>query len=255
MIEIKKLETVEEFHLLRDIQKDAWNFGDTEVDPPHLMMRVQKYGGLVEGLFVDGELVGFTYGIIARWEDTYLIYSHMLAVKKAHQSCGYGFLLKKSQRDSVIALGYDTIIWNFDPLESLNSFFNIHRLGAVSTEYDINIYGDETSGLHAGLPTDRLIATWHLKTDRVAQRMEVKHPRLLEEIDPQLDNRFDESTAFIEIPVDIRTVKEKDMGAAVDWRMRTRDLFLEAMEKGYTVEEMVFSVDGQRLFYQLRRPE
>lgn len=255
MIEIKKIEAVKDYHLLPDIQKDAWNFGDKDVDPPHLMMRVQKYGGLVEGLFVDGELVGFTYAVLARWEEKYLIYSHMLAVRKVHQNRGYGFLLKKSQREGVLKLGHDTIIWNFDPLESLNSFFNIHRLGAVSTEYDINIYGDGTSGLHAGLPTDRLIAEWHLSSDRVIERLQIKKSRLSEPIDPRIVNRFEGPRALIEIPVDIRAVKKSDMKTAIDWRLRTRDLFLEAFEKGFTVVDMIFSDDGQRLFHECRQTE
>ena len=89
------------------------------------MTRVQKFGGLVQGLYLNGELVGFTYAILAKWQEEYFIYSHMTGVRKEDQKKGFGFLLKKAQRQEVLNMGYDVIRWNFDPLESMNAFFNI----------------------------------------------------------------------------------------------------------------------------------
>ena len=174
MLEIRTLETIEEFLRLPDIEKSAWGFSDAEVEPHHMMTRVHKYGGLVQGLFLDGEMTGFSYAIIGKWEESYFIYSHMVAVKQKLQGKGYGFMLKKAQREAILNMGYDTIRWNFDPLESLNGYFNIHRLGAICEEYERNIYGEGASGLHQGLPTDRLIATWQLNSDRVETRMTKK---------------------------------------------------------------------------------
>ena len=99
MIELKRIKEVEELKQLSEIQKSAWGFSDLDIEPHHLMTRVQKYGGLVQGLYVDNVLVGFTYAIVGKWEGEYFIYSHQTGVRKEHQGRGFGFLLKKAQRE------------------------------------------------------------------------------------------------------------------------------------------------------------
>jgi predicted GNAT superfamily acetyltransferase len=253
MVEIKRLEAIDDFRKLLDIEKDAWGFTDEEVEPHHLMTRVQKYGGLVQGLFLDGEMIGFSYAIIGKWEGSYFIYSHMVAVRQELQKKGYGFLLKKAQREAILDMGYNTIRWNFDPLESLNSYFNMHRLGVISEEYERNIYGEGSSGLHQGLPTDRLIATWHLESDRVIRKIAEKDPPIIESVPSRLLDNFSEDIAYIEIPRDIRKLRETDLKAAQTWRMRTRELFESAFDKKYIAGDIVFSPDQKRIFYKLKR--
>lgn len=255
MIEIKRLHRIEDFKKLVKIQANAWGFLEAECEPHHLMVRVQKYGGLIQGLFLDGELIGFTYGVIGKWENEFFIYSHMLAVIKEYQNRGFGFLLKKAQREETLKMGYDVLRWNFDPLESLNSYFNLHRLGVISVEYDKNIYGEGESGLHKGLPTDRLIAMWNLRSERVVERIKKQPPPTLEDVPSEKPGNLSEKIAYIEVPKDIRSIKERDMKEAYKWRMKTRDQFESAIKKGYVVEEVVFSKDNQRTFHKLRRSE
>jgi predicted GNAT superfamily acetyltransferase len=251
MIEIKTLTKIEDFKKLPEIQRRAWEFEDIDIEPHHLMTRVQKYGGLVQGLFLDGKLIGHTYAIIGRWKGEYFIYSHQAAVMKEYQGRGFGFLLKKAQREGVLKLGYDIINWNFDPLESLNAFFNIHRLGVISDEYERDIYGVGESGLHKGLNTDRLIATWNLNSDRVVKRLKDKTPPILEDIAPDQLENFTGNAAYIEIPQDIRAMKLNNMDEAIEWRKKTRALFESAFEKDYVVKDMAFSKDKKRIFYKL----
>ena len=251
MIEIKTLDSIADFRELPGIEQSAWEFSELDTEPHYLMARVQKYGGLVQGLFLDRKIIGFTYGVIGKWEGEHFIYSHMTAVVKEHQSRGYGFLLKKAQREGALKLGYDTIRWNFDALESLNAYFNLHRLGVISVEYDEDIYGMGESGLHKGLSTDRLIATWLLHSDRVATRLEKKIAPIEEDIPPSLIDNLSHETAYIETPKDIRAIKKKDMGLALAWRERHRELFEPAFQRGYVAEEFVFSKDRERVFFKL----
>lgn len=251
MIEIKKIKDIEDFKKIPDIQKSAWGFTDFDIEPHHLMTRVQKYGGLVLGLYSKGELAGYTYAIIGKREGKYFIYSHMTAVRKKYQYRGFGFLLKKAQREEVLKMGYETIRWNFDPLESMNAFFNIHRLGIISAEYERDIYGTGESGLHKGLPTDRLIATWDLNSDQVINKMKQKDPPIIEDIPEKHPENFTQETVYIEIPRDIRSLKETNMNDALRWRMTTRHLFESAFQKDYVVTDIVFSEDKKRIFYKL----
>jgi len=251
MIELKKIKNIEDFKKLSDIQKSAWGFLDLDIEPHHLMTRVQKYGGLVQGLYVNGELAGFTYALIGKWKGKHFIYSHMTGVDQKYQTQGFGFLLKKAQREEVLKMGYEIIRWNFDPLESMNAFFNIHRLGIISVEYENDIYGTGESGLHKGLPTDRLIATWHLNSDRVINKMKQKEPPILKNISEKNLENFTLETAYIEIPRNIRSLKETNINEALRWRMKTRRLFESAFQRGYVLTDIVFSEDKKRIFYKL----
>ena len=251
MIELKKINDIEDFKTLLEIQKSAWGFLDIDIEPHHLMTRVQKYGGLVQGLYFNGKLAGFTYALIGKWKGKHFIYSHMTGVHQKYQTQGFGFLLKKAQREEVLKMGYEIMRWNFDPLESMNAYFNIHRLGIISAEYENDIYGTGESGLHKGLPTDRLIATWNLNSDRVARKMKQKEPSITENIPKENLNNFNQETAYIEIPKDIRSLKETDLSEAVRWRTKTRRLFESAFQKDYVITDIVFSEDKKRIFYKL----
>jgi len=253
MIELKKIEDIEDFKKIPEIQKSAWGFLDLDIEPHHLMTRVQKYGGLVQGLYFNGKLAGFTYALIGKWKGKHFIYSHMTGVHQKYQTQGFGFLLKKAQREDVLKMGYEIMRWNFDPLESMKAYFNIHRLGIISVEYERDIYGTGESGLHKGLPTDRLIATWNLNSDRVINKMEQKEPAMIENPPEKNLENFTQKTAYIEIPRNIRSLKETNMNEAVQWRMKTRRLFESAFQKDYVVIDIVFSVDKKRIFYKLRQ--
>jgi predicted GNAT superfamily acetyltransferase len=57
--------------------------------------------------------------------------------------------------------------WTFDPLEIKNAYLNIEKLGAIARRYNVNQYGITSSPLQGGLPSDRLVAEWWLKSNRV----------------------------------------------------------------------------------------
>jgi len=100
------------------------------------------------------------------------LHSHMLAVNEKYRNQGLGRGLKLAQRDDAIARGFELIEWTFDPLEIKNAFLNIVRLGAIARRYTINQYGVSSSPLQGGLPTDRLVAEWWLKSKRVSSALQ-----------------------------------------------------------------------------------
>ena len=68
-------------------------------------------------------------------------------------------------------MGLDLIEWTFDPLQALNAHLNFGRLGVVVEEYEENIYGESSSPLHRGSPTDRFVAEWRLTAPHVERRI------------------------------------------------------------------------------------
>lgn len=88
MIELKRIKEVEELKQLSEIQKSAWGFSDLDIEPHHLMTRVQKYGGLVQGLYVNNVLVGFTYAIVGKWENTRVFPERLEKFKAYYERIG-----------------------------------------------------------------------------------------------------------------------------------------------------------------------
>jgi len=85
--------------------------------------------------------------------------------------------------------------------------------------------------------------------------MEKKDPSILEDIPQENLEDFTHDTVYIEIPKDIRALKETRLSEANEWQMKTRHLFESAFQKGYVVEDFVFSKDKQRVFYKLYHRE
>jgi predicted GNAT superfamily acetyltransferase len=161
------------------LQKEVWNFSDADLVPLRMFVVAEKVGGQVIGAFAGNEMVGFALSIPgARGRHLYL-HSHMLAVRKQHQNAGLGRRIKLFQREDAIARGFELIEWTFDPLEIKNAYLNIERLGAIARRYSVNQYGITSSPLQGGLPTDRLVAEWWLKSKRVEMLLqEGKRPRV-----------------------------------------------------------------------------
>lgn len=151
------------------LQKEVWNFTDIELVPLRIFVVATKIGGQVIGAFEKEELVGFAFAIPAVRNQHSFLYSHMLAVRKQYRNSGLGRRLKLFQRDEAMARGFELMEWTFDPLEIKNAYLNIEKLGAIVRRYSVNQYGITSSPLQGGLPTDRLIAEWWLKSKRVEQ--------------------------------------------------------------------------------------
>jgi predicted GNAT superfamily acetyltransferase len=91
----------------------------------------------------------------------------MLAVRQQYRNGGLGRRLKLYQREDALARGFELMEWTFDPLEIKNAYLNIEKLGAIARRYNVNQYGITSSPLQGGLPTDRLVAEWWMKSKRV----------------------------------------------------------------------------------------
>ena len=98
-------------------------------------------------------------------------WSHTLGVVPGARGTGLGTELKLAQRRRALAMGLDLIEWTYDPLQALNAHLNFTKLGAVVEEYEVNIYGDSSSPLHKGNPTDRFVAEWWIRKPHVERRL------------------------------------------------------------------------------------
>ena len=165
---IRRCTTLEEMQAAFALQKEVWSFSDAELVPVRLFVLANKIGGHVIGAFDHNELVAFAIAFPANRNGHSYLHSHMLGVRQQYRNAGLGRRMKLFQRDEALAHGFELMEWTFDPLEIKNSYLNIEKLGAIARRYNVNQYGITTSPLQGGLPTDRLVAEWWLKSKRVA---------------------------------------------------------------------------------------
>jgi predicted GNAT superfamily acetyltransferase len=129
------------------------------------------------------------------------------------------------QREDALARGIELIEWTFDPLEIKNAYLNIEKLGAIARRYNINQYGITSSPLQGGLPSDRLIAEWWLKSKRVETLLATgKNPTVAVE-------------SGIEVPAQIYDWKAtpETRSQAQQVQERNREQFLRAFSHGLAV--------------------
>lgn len=215
------------------LQKEVWNFSDAELVPLRMFVVAEKVGGQVMGAFEGAVMVGFALAIPATRSRHLYLHSHMLAVRKEYRNHGLGRRLKLFQREDALARGIELIEWTFDPLEIKNAYLNIEKLGAIARRYNINQYGITSSPLQGGLPSDRLIAEWWLKSARVESLLKTGvHPPI-------------KPDAQIEVPAQIyewkATPATRERAKAVQERNRAG--FLQHFSRGLAV--LAYERDSQ----------
>jgi predicted GNAT superfamily acetyltransferase len=129
-------------------------------------------------------------------------------------------LLKLAQREDAMTRGLDLIEWTFDPLQLKNAHFNIARLGAIVRRYIPNLYGRTSSPLHAGLPTDRLVAEWRVRSQRVE--------RIINGQSPLVANAAER----VAIPAAIRELCRDNLSAAESIQADAREQFARYFSRG-----------------------
>lgn len=179
-IEIRPCRTIDEMNECVLIQAEVWGFQGSDIIPRRMFVVAGKVGGQVIGAFDGTAMAGFAMAIPGIRDGSAYLHSHMLAVRQPYRNGGIGRRLKLAQRDEAIDRGIALMEWTFDPLEVKNAFLNIVRLGAIVRRYTRNFYGNTSSALQAGLPTDRLHAEWWLNSPRVQSHLAGKPERSAE---------------------------------------------------------------------------
>jgi len=289
-IEIRPIRTHSERQAIEQLQREIWNLVDVKIVPDHMLVSVQKSGGLVLGAFESSSdegrerLIGFIYGLVGLTCDGRVKHcSDMAGVVPAYQNQNVGYRLKLAQREHMLAQGIDLITWTFDPLESRNARLNFRKLGATCRTYLRNLYGSMRDELNAGLFSDRFQVEWHIASDHVADR-------LSDDWDPRMAGLGDSPSALqaegvpvlnpalpgdngllcpsqevlpiegdrllIQIPAHFQAIKAADFELARAWRAHTRALFEAAFAAGHTVVDLLFEKTkgkGGQSCYLLRK--
>ena len=257
---IRDIDAVAEIRAVEEFQKEAWGIPDLDVVPLTQLIAARAAGGVLLGAFEGENLIGFVYGFVGYEHGRMAHHSHMLAVKPEFRSLNIGWRLKLAQRERVLAQGINLMSWTFDPLQSLNAYFNFNKLGVVADSYFVNFYGEDAPSFLHQTGTDRLWVSWLLTSRRVVERLdktvsasEFGEAKPLIEFGADnaprrhdLDEGLSGEQAVIEIPADINALERQNRELAVEWREATRWAFTEAIAAGYLVEDFYRQSRGDK---------
>ena len=279
---IRPLTTIEDCRRVAELERTIWGYTDAEdvVPPPVLIVSIKR-GGILLGAFDDRErMLGFVYSIPGLKQGQITQWSHMLGVLADARDAGIGLRLKLAQRERALEMGIELIEWTFDPLQALNAHFNFARLGVVVEEYEENIYGDSSSPLHRGTPTDRFVAEWHLLRPHVERRIAAIGQPVMRDssvasaplVNPSRSSGPSTSTGepwllpgdanldldarrlLVEIPVGFSELQMSAPEAALKWRLATRRIFQTYFGRGYRAVDFFLSREAGRGHYLLALP-
>jgi predicted GNAT superfamily acetyltransferase len=270
---IRPLKTLEECQQVVELEKQVWGYSDgDDVVPSAILLVSVKRGGILLGGFdsrADERMVGFVYSLAAVKDGRLSQWSHMLGVLPDARDSGLGAELKNAQRRAALDLGITIIEWTFDPMQALNAHLNFAKLGAIAEEYLENVYGESSSPLHRGTPTDRLIALWRLDAPHVVRRVEstwiplrepgtFEAPTVLRVEDSRMpsavDERSTERRVAVEIPTGFSEMQASEPALALDWRMATRRAFTTYFARGYRAVDFFLERERGRGRYLLALP-
>jgi predicted GNAT superfamily acetyltransferase len=220
-ITVRKCVGIEEFRECVRLQREVWNEVDLEIEPTTMFVVAAHTGGQVLGAFEGDRLVAYTLAVVALQGSTPYLHSHHTGVHPNYRDRGVGRSLKLFQRDEALSRDIRLIQWTFDPLELRNAHFNFNRLGAIARTYHPDLYGVTTSPLHRGMPTDRLVAEWHLDSPRVIAAI------------GGISNQPADGPATIDVPADLERWKAEDVDKAVEVQRHLRNEFTKWFERRY----------------------
>ena len=272
-IQIRDLTSIDEFRQVVALEQAIWGYTDQGdlVTVPVFIFTVHRGATLIGAFESGGRMVGFAYAVVGMKDGKAMQWSHMAGVLPEFRG-GLGYRLKLAQRERAIAHGLDLIEWTFDPLQAMNAHFNFAKLGCLSEEYAVNFYGESTSALHRGTPTDRLVASWKIAEPHVIRRLDqppALRARAQEVMDApvvnqtRLDGTWREVTAidltrddrrvWIEIPTGFTEMQQQAPERALQWRLDLRQMFESYLGRGYRAVDFVLQRDDGFGRYLLAR--
>ena len=275
-IHLRALTTIAEMDRVVDLEEQIWGYGTPGSDfpyPTRALFALAESGGLVAGAFAGGDLVGFALAWLGSENGTRVPYLHsqLMGVVPAYRSHGIGYHLKLFQRDYALDSGLELIKWTFDPLLAANAHLNLKKLGSVIRSYLPNYYGNLQSRFTRGIASDRVWASWFVKSPRVRRRIDRPSSSTATRAnlpwatrvtpDPmsglarlsayRLD--LDSKRLLVEVPGGFNRLRRSEPKLAREWQRKIREIFVHYLNRGCCASDFFF-VNGRSAYLLDRSP-
>jgi predicted GNAT superfamily acetyltransferase len=268
----RDLKTLEEFAQVVALERVIWGPGYDDVVPAPILAITVMRGGILIGAFDGERMIGFVYSMPGIKDRRPMQWSHMLGVLDEYRNAGAGHALKVLQRERTLAMGLDLVEWTYDPMQAMNAHLNFAKLGVVVEEYEENVYGESSSPLHRGNPTDRFVAQWWVREPHVQRRIapagtltlrttEVGDAAAVNRVAPNgdwlesvdVDLSLEARRLLVEIPMGFTDMLARNPELALAWRICTRAIFTTYFDRGYKAVDFMLDRPNRRGTYLLAR--
>jgi predicted GNAT superfamily acetyltransferase len=218
-----------------DLLDAVWSRETGSVMSPEALIALAHAGGQVTvARSDDGTVLAATAAFLGRDADTGapFLHSHVTGVLPGQAGRGIGTALKWHQRAWCLARDITEVRWTFDPLVRRNAVLNLVILGAQVARYDRDVYGPMADARNAGLPTDRLVASWVLDAPRVRaaatgrpaspdldglRRAGAEPVLSVGPDDAPRHHDVEVARRLVQVPADIESLRTRDRDLAVAW--------------------------------------
>jgi predicted GNAT superfamily acetyltransferase len=207
----------------------------------HMLRALELAGSYVSVAEAGDELLGMCLGIVGIQGDHRHLHSHLLAVDPAHRRAGVGRALKRHQRQWCLDRGIPVVSWTFDPLLHANARFNLQHLGARAPAYLVALYGEMDDDINRGDASDRLLATWDLRSPRAVHALDAPldvpaldgaEPALVDAGGRPEARDTDSPLRLVAAPADAVALRGSDPDLAAEWRHAVRSAMQHAYADG-----------------------
>ncbi|MGB9893750.1 MAG: hypothetical protein ACPLRA_05005, partial [Candidatus Saccharicenans sp.] len=198
---------------------------------------------------------------------------------------GLGILIKEFQREVLLEVFHlGTVVCTFDPLTAVNAYRNIRHFRMEVLEYRVAPYGEYGGRLNRqDVPSDRFFMSWDLKKrpkplvpdnqvldyiKRLPQAIVISYEnfqsqnnQVVLEKAVAVELGLGSELILVQIPADYYLMlnftagKEPEVRQIpIDWRYKTREVFLNYLRKGYRVADFLRSgTEPLKCYYLLQR--
>lgn len=250
---VRPLESLEEMAAVPDLIRRVWQPQPFNMPlSTDMVAALSMAGCYAVGAWAEDRLVGAAVGMFDEPGAGHL-HSHIAVVDPDLRGRGVGTAMKLHQRAWAMEREVRTVTWTFDPLVRRNAFLNLGKLGGVVREYKPNLYGLLPDTINGHDESDRLLATWDLASDRVADAVAAlaspsgsatSHRPLPPGIRAALSvgedgmprpERATGSLVTVDIPGAIADVRSSRPDVAFAWRHAVRDVLGGLLDRGAIV--------------------
>jgi putative endonuclease len=232
-------------------------------DSCEIPLPIDYHKEVLFGAYDGKRLVGMSSGTPTHHNKKKSLWSKFILVDPDYRRQGIGFGIKQFQRSWALKDGYKTIVWAFNPLDSSQAQFYIHRLGATASAFYLNPESNLDGSTDAGQPSNCIEVVWQLRAQGTQKRLSnalQPAPVVLEvggkgqPIVRQIasESLCDSSSYRIEIPVDMANPARFQAKLDTEWQSALSEILTEAFLRKYSITN--FEMENGRCWYILAAP-
>ena len=238
-IEVKELTDFKHYKECLKLQGEIFGLKDADKIPSPVLSMLNRRAipmGIVLGGFIQEngreKMVGYMVNVATLKVDS--IYCMMIGVLPQYHNLNIGFRLISHLSEIALEKNIRHFYCIYELLEGRLGKFYFDKIGLSGVKYEVAAF--ELAGKKE-LPLDAFLVYGDFASDRLKKRLsETPVSRPNKEIPLNCpivgEDRFvDAESVLVEIPEDFQALKQFDMDTAIRWRLSTRNIFDEYINR------------------------